>query len=403
MEDTPQNIQLSDPDPIGSDGDDFFDLKLVARDVQKILENVRTPYVVGIFGDWGIGKTSLLKLTIGRLKNRESNKTNIALLEEPFEAWRYEAGESLVAPLLCEISRQFELSKKSKFHKILNATSLSVSDILLKKFTGAELKDIKKYWKFYDKWTTEANRAKGEFSQLVEIILKNKKANRLVLFIDDLDRCSPDKAVNLLESIKNFLTVANTVFVIAVDSGVLASYIDEKYHGTKMDGQAYLDKIIQLSVTVPIPSELAIRDVFKKQLSPIVTLDEKCMDKISRILTSSSKLCVPRRLNKIIDRYKLYCMVHKTHDENIFRCICMHEGWTQFFYWFLNTNSSLRNYCINYIQGGTSETPVIEAIKTKVPEKLLKDEEFRAFVSVGVPGVDNKEQLRNALRCCGIL
>lgn len=403
MEDTPQNIQFSNPDPIGSDEDDFFDLKLIVRNIQGILEKVPTPYVIGIFGDWGIGKTSLLKLTISRLKNRESNKTSIALLEEPFEAWRYEAGESLVAPLLNEISRQFELSKKSKFHKILNATSLSVSEIFLKKLTGTGLKDIKDYWNFYDKWADEANRAKGEFNHLVETILKKKKADRLVLFIDDLDRCSPDKAVNLLESIKNFLAVANTVFVIAVDSGVLASYIDEKYHGTKMDGQAYLDKIIQLSVTVPTPSQLAIRDVFKKQLSPIVTLDEQCMDKILRILTSSSKLSVPRRLNKIIDRYKLYRMVHKIHDENIFCCICMHEGWTPFFYWFLNTDSQLRNRCISYIQGGISVTSEIEATKSRVPEKLLKDEEFVAFVSVAIPNFDNKEQLRNALRCCGIL
>ncbi|GEM_PF-5412106 len=96
------------------------------------------------------------------------------------------------------------------------------------------------------------------FQHVVEHFLDGR---RLVIFVDDLDRCLPDKAVGVLEGIKLFLSVPNTVFVVGVDVQVLARGIQVHYAQRGLaptdgqllgvDGLRYLEKIVQLPFTIP--------------------------------------------------------------------------------------------------------------------------------------------------------
>lgn len=84
--------------------------------------------------------------------------------------------------------------------------------------------------------------------------LKGSQSDRLVIFVDDLDRMNPGKAVELLEVIKNFLDLKGCVFVLAVDYGVVSAGARMKY-GAEMDmakGRSFFDKIIQLPFNLPV-------------------------------------------------------------------------------------------------------------------------------------------------------
>jgi predicted KAP-like P-loop ATPase len=88
------------------------------------------------------------------------------------------------------------------------------------------------------------------FCELIQVSLnglekeEGYKLKRIVFCIDNLDRCAPENAINLLESVKNFLIVPGCTWVFAVDSEVIASYINKKYEDTAVNGYDYLDKII---------------------------------------------------------------------------------------------------------------------------------------------------------------
>ncbi len=96
---------------------------------------------------------------------------------------------------------------------------------------------------------------KTEFSTLVNSLIE-QKGDKLVIFIDDLDRIKPVKALEFLEAIKNFLDVENCVFVMAVDYSVIQSGMAEKMgrSAQELQGKSYFDKIIQVPFNMPVSS-----------------------------------------------------------------------------------------------------------------------------------------------------
>ena len=101
-----------------------------------------------------------------------------------------------------------------------------------------------------------------KFRTLVEQHVTNN-GGRLVVFVDDLDRCLPEKAIEVLEAIKLFVDAPGCVFVLGLDQDVIARGIEMKYKelGEKKDGEGkgqftiegmrYLEKIIQLPFQIP--------------------------------------------------------------------------------------------------------------------------------------------------------
>jgi hypothetical protein len=80
----------------------------------------------------------------------------------------------------------------------------------------------------------------------------NDKDYRIVVFVDDLDRCSPEKALEVLESIKSFFDIEGVVYVIGMDPNSIDNLIKKKYGSdSKINGLDYLKKIVQLPVQIP--------------------------------------------------------------------------------------------------------------------------------------------------------
>ena len=95
-----------------------------------------------------------------------------------------------------------------------------------------------------------------------EKMLEKTEIKNLVVLIDDLDRCNPDRIIETLEAIKLFLSVKNTTFIIAADENVIQYAIKKKYpkeHDYDPEiAQEYIEKIIQLPIYIP---ELSSKDI----------------------------------------------------------------------------------------------------------------------------------------------
>jgi hypothetical protein len=95
-----------------------------------------------------------------------------------------------------------------------------------------------------------------EFATLVERVVRSSSEhpqNRFIIFVDDLDRIRPEKAVSLLEVLKNFMEVKNCVFVLACDYEVIRQGVRLKF-GIEDDekARAFFDKIIQVPFQMPV-------------------------------------------------------------------------------------------------------------------------------------------------------
>src|SRR5262249_26536520 len=85
----------------------------------------------------------------------------------------------------------------------------------------------------------------------IKTIRENNSAFRIVVFVDDLDRCSPTKTLEVLESIKVFLGMEGFVYVIGLSQDIVTKLIDIAYKESGVKGEQYIKKIIQIPITLP--------------------------------------------------------------------------------------------------------------------------------------------------------
>jgi len=254
--------------PVGNvaEDDDELGFDVYANVLSQAIRNSHGPMAVGIYGEWGEGKTSLLQLI---KRSLDAENTSIATVW--FNAWRYTKEDHPVFPLAISIIDALEGNKKlsgkakEKADSIVGALSAFVSGVKFKVAAKNSILGEVQVEYDPDKSTHRARQPHGRDNEITSLYLdifrQLEKVNlgadgeKVVVFIDDLDRCMPHHAIALLESIKLTFGLAGFVFVLGVARAVLDSYVEriykEEYGIKNFDGAAYLDKIIQLSFFIP--------------------------------------------------------------------------------------------------------------------------------------------------------
>lgn len=254
------------------------------------------PLTVGIFGLWGAGKSTLLNLIS---KNYEENNDVIYV---SINAWMFENYEDAKTAIMEALLRDLEenekipekirksfvsLIKKIDFLKVGTKAASTAAPIIASLITGNPLplvlnlpngakevesaiksisdsiKGIKDDYLKDDKTIDDSvvNNVRN-FRDEFEKTLESEDINRVVVLIDDLDRCQPERVIETLEAIKLFLSVKKTTFIIAADENVIQYAIKKKY--PNIDGfnieldKEYIEKMIQVPIQIP---ELSSKDV----------------------------------------------------------------------------------------------------------------------------------------------
>jgi formylglycine-generating enzyme required for sulfatase activity len=297
-----------------------------------------TPLAIGINGAWGSGKTSLLmrvKNMLDKPKGMDGKGLHrFAEGEEKdfracktvwFDAWKYNEEKELLVALvrgiLLAMGRDGFIGKLKKWMEDPTQPSYDLLGMFLSAFQasfgglGAEFKiqlDLKKYetpskfeehTAFFDYFSEAFERllavwvhGKGNYDEIDE----GKGA--LVIFIDDLDRCLPDKTVQTLEALKLFLDKRGCVFVIGADTGIVQKAVETHYQNTGITGQSardYLEKVIQLRFDLP----LILDDAMAKYLRSEAKVDE-AMQSRWRALVAAAEVN-PRRVKNVINDLNL--------------------------------------------------------------------------------------------------
>ena len=172
-----------------------------------------------------------------------------------FDPWMHQFDENPVVALAQTLADNLQSGLFEEGKKLVTVIGAALSSVVLKNFTGLTYKDVMEIGEAYEKERFQVREARVQlqkhFRSLVDTVRGNK---RLVFFIDDLDRCMPDKAMNLIEALKLYLNIKDCVYFIGVDRAVLEGVIQKHYKDLDlgMDGGDYLGKIVQLPFTVPL-------------------------------------------------------------------------------------------------------------------------------------------------------
>ncbi|KGN99757.1 hypothetical protein HR11_05980 [Porphyromonas macacae] len=286
-----------------------------------------SPSTIGLYGDWGSGKSSLMKLAQKKIEEKypknEKKKDTVKTLCIEFNGWLFEGYEdtktSLCGAILDALAdeKRFskevtdyakELIKKIDINKILGKgvkygldlflsggigilTDLSLSSLLstIKSSAGeVQAKDIEEtlsMLKKNDKTRTEIKNFRNEFKDL----LKKSKVENVVVFIDELDRCLPDTVLEVFEAMRLFLFVEGMSFVIGADERLIQYSIKSKYKevpGNNLDiGKEYLEKVIQYPLYIPQLTRVEVSQYLACLLLKQTLSDEKFKEILGIVYT----------------------------------------------------------------------------------------------------------------------
>lgn len=246
--------------------DDELDRKETAELLTSFLRSVPTPYVLAIDGSWGTGKSFLLERW--RQQLRSDGHPTIY-----FNAWEVDfAGDPLLA-LIAEVDRQLaeNQSKESPAHfrkakaAVAGLMRRSLSSVL-KSYSGGilDLQALAEDMQSVDddnligSLLNSYNQEKSGFevfrSYLQQYIDSLKSdATPAFFFIDELDRCRPDFALRVLETLKHLFAADGIVFVLAVDKSQLASSAKVVY-GDALRFEGYLRRFVDIDFQLPPPN-----------------------------------------------------------------------------------------------------------------------------------------------------
>lgn len=234
----------------------------------QVLANVCThkdlaPLTLGIFGPWGSGKTSLMEMLRRHIEATKGDKKRKTLW---FNAWMYEGREEAQSALIHAILRLLQDDvtiageAKQLWEKLKSGASVLKLGAAITKSVMTMSPDIDGFVNAFEK---ESGRIadtmesfEGDLKKLMELV----HIDRIVVFIDDLDRCSSTKVIETFETIKLFLNTPTCTFVIGADAEKIKHAVGEVY-GVANDKQRqkdYLEKIVQIPFGIPAQD---IRDI----------------------------------------------------------------------------------------------------------------------------------------------
>jgi hypothetical protein len=322
-----------------------------ARALAEIVMESDPQFAIGIFGGWGSGKTTLMRAIEDQLDSDRA-------ISVQFSAWRYEKEEHLIVPLLDVIRESLvnwadkdgsegETAKRTAAtigkatRSILAGLSLRVGlpnalevsfeankALQARRESEKEELDARVPHSFY-------HASFRALSEAFEAFAEPKTGRRIVVFVDDLDRCFPESALQVLESMKLFFDLQGFVFVVALDKEVVQQVIDLKYgrqvgsetsaesgRESRVSGEEYIKKVFQVPYQLApvVPESL---DAFLSAAYEEARLPQAQRDHLHKHVERHLSYVVgdtgvnPREIKRYINAYTLQRKISEQLDPDV--------------------------------------------------------------------------------------
>lgn len=302
-------------------------LEALAARLSDVIPEVPVTSPILVSGDWGSGKTSLLTTVRKRLEAPFLDEKDRATVW--FDAWHHEGEGALLPALMRRVWEEAPsryrgtekavglLAKVTRFAMALGMRALPVAarllgwgaaaDAITKLGTNAvkdEMGAVRELgFDSSEPGVDPVESLRAAFAELVHEAWGGRVAT---VFIDDLDRCSPDGAVALLDAVRMLIsgaTAAPCRFVVALDRAIVVEAISAKFEKIRgYDGNRYLEKLFPLEFHVPQPSPAESDQLVKELL--FGESDERNRLALNRVL-AHPVFANPRLMKRCINRFRL--------------------------------------------------------------------------------------------------
>lgn len=293
-----------------------------AKDLQEFIKKVDTPYVLGLDGGYGTGKT--------HFATRFCAQMHEEIMSLYFSAWEKDYYNNpmlsfveMIAWLVKEESERFDMDcikhAKATIQSLLNASDVILS-LQLPFFSISYQTNVSRFLKNLKKQILPTDILQKAKYDLAEFI-KRLPNHKLILIVDDMDRCRPDIAVKTLEVIKHFFDIEGLIVIIPVGKERLTKYINAFYGlptDSREDKEEYLQKFLNETIQIPELNYLKIcqdkitaKDftqnlVYEGDYYNSITVLQEWMAHYAKLARLSY-----RETSEIINQAKIFCNNYK--------------------------------------------------------------------------------------------
>lgn len=426
---------LLEDNPIEAEDMDKFGHSIFVSTLFELIQDTEKSCNIALFGKWGAGKTSIINMLFNRIKNNKTVSRTTKCFY--FDTWKY-SDESIMTEFLIELDEQFEnpIGKDTILDILYNIKEDVVTD---KKNISKRIRDFfsnsKIFWvsliviividlfifffsgvgaayiitasfivplfaelisKIHSATISVRKRfilpkkeLTGEFENLFRKIISEIKAKKVILAIDNLDRCQDHVVIQMLALFKTFMNDPNCIFIIPCDDEAILSHINaidkERGYFTK-NGQEFLRKIFQIRMKIPPFLNESLEEYAKNLKSQMqFQFDDNVQDVII-----SAHVKNPRRMIHAFNRLTtLYLLARKKEEARLIRkgiitdnlsflakISIIEDEWKDF-YDDLSYNIFLLDDIEMYFRG----MPPSKEIQEKIRKHFNSNPELRAFLN----------------------
>jgi len=289
----------------------------------EFVVTTQTPITIGIQGEWGSGKTSLLNNVWHNLDGKQFERIWVNTWEHSLMSTPEETLIKIIEQLVSDLSNldpnkeTFAKVKKASGALLVGAARFGASMV-----GGSVASDAVK--EILDTPPNEKNKIRflrESLSNAIQTLAEKKGIKGFVFFIDDLDRIEPKDAVKILELLKNIFNIKNCIFLLAIDYQVVVKGLKEKFGEMTQENEwefrAFFDKIIQVPFTMPM-GDYDLGKYVEKLLKEINFLADESEDQSDEIeeIVNYSIGGNPRSLKRLANSLSLINLFKKDTSAN---------------------------------------------------------------------------------------
>ena len=369
--------------PVANIYEDLFNVEVYVNALCSFIRSCETPMTISIQGDWGSGKTSMMNMMMGNLQG-----TVWPIWFNTWQFSQFDMGNSLVFSMMDIVLKGLDCEVDVR-KRIVNSlvgfgkrAVRNISDYTLGgEITGVISRTLDGDTQDID-FASEVINLKDRFREAVEAKLEKEHRDRVVIFIDDLDRLQPSKAVELLEVLKLFLDSDKCVFVLAVDYEVVTLGIKQKFGSdvSKEKGRSFFDKIIQLPFKMPVANydiHKYVRDMMER-IS--ISTEDKEVDLFYELIHTSIGFN-PRSMKRLFNTFELLDIVTESTvsdiDETVrrrilFAIICIQMCFEKLYTYF--SSNRIDEDAFKSLRNEATMTDALKEIYGLTPSQRTTDE-----------------------------
>lgn len=224
--------------------------------------------VIGLFGKWGTGKTSIINMAKEEIEKRSENNENKPIIMD-FSPWNYSDKNNLISLFFQSLKNKLGLEGNEKLKNDIGTALSNYAEAfealsIVPIFGSGIAKLLKTIAKSEGNNLMQAPDLDTTKKKLEEKLKESEQ--KIIIVIDDIDRLTNTQIRDIFQLVKQVADFPNIIYILSMDREVVSRALEEVH---KIDSNQYLEKIIQLPFEIPELSKSKLNSIFEYKLNKI--------------------------------------------------------------------------------------------------------------------------------------